>query len=52
MPLRAARPDCKIAFVSIAPPGASARSNERPKGNGQKALAVWIRAFGGDVRVA
>src|ERR1051326_9006458 len=50
--LRAARPDCKIAFESFAPPGASARGNERPKGGGQKAIAAWIRGLGGDARVA
>src|SRR5260221_1792569 len=50
--VRAARPDCKIAFVSFAPPGASARGNERPKSGGQKAIAAWIRALGGDARVA
>src|SRR5260370_1130707 len=50
--VRASRPDCKVAFVSFSPPGASARGNERPKSTGQKALAAWIRALGGDARVA
>src|SRR5436853_2509702 len=50
--MRAARPDCKVAFVSNAPRALVARSSERPRGAGLKAIAAWVESAGGEARVS
>ena len=50
--LRAALPKCKVTYVGATPTVSDASAAPAPAGKSQQALARWIQALGGQVRIA
>src|SRR5947208_8341877 len=50
--LRAALPKCKVTYVGATPTVSGASAAPSPAGKSQQALARWIQALGGQVRIA
>src|SRR6185295_2268772 len=48
---RAARPDCKVLFVSSTAPVEFTKNTQQPKANTVPAIAAWIGALGGKVEI-